>query len=319
MDLEPLNENEEILVFLHIAKTGGTTLGNIFSTLYPVSQQLSAHVGSTDSALGVWPHEPFGHAWSEFSAQRKSEIRHVAGHSLFGIHRVMDRPCRYVAMLRDPIDRVASSYYYIATQPGIPVHREIVNGSGIADYIRSRKGLDPHNYQTRILCGDEAHNANWTQVENVLAKPMTPAALDTAKQNLDKHFMVVGPMEEFDKVLILLKLRLAKPLHAFLYEKKNVNSDRPALGSLDAGTIQAIRAANPLDVALYDFVKTRFDRDCQPWEPLMDILLPAFQNLLVQYLKIRATPDQKIEEEILSRCAELDLMCNEYTEKWRAA
>lgn len=313
----PMEEHEEILVFLHIAKTGGTTLGNILGNIYPVSQQLSAHVGQTDSALGVWPHEPFRLAWSALSDQRKSEIRHVAGHSLFGIHRALDRPCRYVAMLRDPIDRVASSYYYIATQPGIPVYRDIVNGGGIEDYIRSRKGLDPHNYQTRILCGDEAYNATWAQVEHVLSQPMPLAALETAKQNLDHHFMVVGPVEEFDKVLMLLKIRLAKPLHKFLYEKKNVNSERPSLGSLNVQAIDAIRSANSLDMALYDFAKARFDRDCQPWAPLMEALLPEFQKLLIQYRYIQVKPDRKIESDILSRCVELDNLCNEHCKQGR--
>ena len=314
-NLQKPSQSEEILIFLHIAKTGGTTLGNILSSLYPVSQQLSAHVGPTDSALGVWPHEPFGRAWSELSEQRKDDIKHVAGHSLFGIHRVMDRPCRYVAMLRDPIDRVASSYYYIATQPGIPVHRDIVDGSGIEDYIRSKKGLDPHNYQTRILCGDEAYNANWAQVGQVLATPMPLEALETAKGNLDRHFLVVGPMEEFDKVLMLLKVRLGKPLQFFLYEKKNVNSDRPHLASLDPQTISSIKAANQFDLALYDAAKTRFALDCKPWEPLLEILLPAFQNLLVKYRSICTDSHQTLENEVFNRCAELDQICIDYTEE----
>lgn len=300
---------DDILIFLHIAKTGGTTLGNILSGLYPVSQQMSSHVGRTASALGVWPPDAFGQAWAALDPQRKTEIRHIAGHSLFGLHRVVDRPCRYVGMVRDPIDRVASSFYYIATQPGIPVYQNISQGLTLAGYIDSKLGLDPHNYQTRILSGDERYNATWDRVGEALDQSMPESALQVAKGNVSNYFSVLGPMEQFDKVLMLLKLKFGFPLRSLLYEQKNVNRERPRSGSLDGDTVEAIRRANALDIELYQFVLDRFAAECELHGEFLDDLVEKFQALLVPFRQLSAMPKEYGLEGVEIKCSELDRIC----------
>lgn len=299
----------DILIFLHVAKTGGTTLGSILAGLFPLSGQLSTHVGKTFSALGVWPADEFGRTWAALESTRKAEIKHLAGHSLFGVHRVVSRPCRYIGMVREPVDRVASSYYYISTQPSIPVYEQIAKGMSLSDYIDCKVGLDAHNYQTRILSGDERCNATWDQVGEVLSKPIPESVLQVAKENIAKHFAVLGPMEQFDRVLMLLKLKFSFPMRSLLYEKKNVNHGRPSRDRLDESTIEKIKCANTLDSDLYQFVVARFERECALFNGLVDLLVVEFQTLLVAYRHACKMSDKSGFEALDLECARLDAFC----------
>src|SRR6185295_5652521 len=179
-----------------------------------------ADPGESRSALGVWPTGAVAEAFGSLPADAKSRMRLVPGHFLFGIHRALGRPGRYITLLRHPVDRVVSSYYYILSQPGIPVREKLLaQNMSLADYVNSGLGLDPHNYQTRILAGLPEYDANWDETAGRIEVPR--AALDLAIRNVDEHFLLAGVSERFNEFVLVLKLLLGWPLERLLHTALN--------------------------------------------------------------------------------------------------
>lgn len=251
-----------ILVALHIAKTAGSTFAEIVSRQFRPEELFNANLAPSQSALGVFPVSAIQAKLAIFSETEKACIRCTGGHLMFGIHRLLPRPATYVTVLRDPVDRVISSYYYIRRTPTIPAHRVIVEqGLSLEDYVRSGLGLDPHNYQTRVLAGLDEYDATWSHTREATEKPMPRHVARIAIENLERHFAVVGLTEEFDAFLALCAARFGWPASSLISEPLNGTEGRPRVSDLPASTVQLIRECNALDAELYEYARGRFRRE----------------------------------------------------------
>jgi Sulfotransferase family len=108
-----LQMEPEALVFLHIPKTGGTTLNRIIEWQY--------------SPLSIFTIDPYGiRATSErfktFSEERRRRLRVVRGHLYYGIHEFLPQGRTYITMVREPVARVLSQYYFMLRRPLDPLH-----------------------------------------------------------------------------------------------------------------------------------------------------------------------------------------------------
>lgn len=214
---------------MHIPKTGGTTLSWIIQTLYQKSTLYSGQ-----NIL--------------FLKDKIEQSEALLGHFHFGIHRHFSKPSFYITMLRDPVDRIISEYYYIKKEPSI--------NSYISNLIKSNKmSLEeyvvydekffsrPKNKQTRYFCGGQ-----------------TPD-LELAKKNLSDHFLIVGITELFDESVSLMKHELGwKNLN---YLKRNVNNDKPLKNDFSTKTIDKIIENNTLDIELYQYSKDLLNKKLQ--------------------------------------------------------
>jgi hypothetical protein len=82
--------------------------------------------------------------------------------------------------------------------------------------------------------------------------------LDQAKQNIEDHFSVLGVAERFDETLELMRRQFH--WRRIDYQRQNVTRDRPGADSLEAKTIDAIRARNRFDVELHAFGAAFLDK-----------------------------------------------------------
>ena len=106
------------VIFLHIHKAAGTTLHRIIERQYPPDQ-----IWSFDERHDF-------EAFRALSEAQKEEIRMLRGHMIFGLHEFMPRPCIYVTLLRDPVERVLSFYNYIRRNPH-HYHSEMIVSQGL--------------------------------------------------------------------------------------------------------------------------------------------------------------------------------------------
>jgi hypothetical protein len=210
--------HEMLTVFLHIPKTGGTTLSEIFRREYK-DGELFDH----NTLYGK------GKKVDLLNEMEKNKIKAVAGHYFYGIHQHFSKPYNYFTLLRDPVDRVISSYYFLQDFAG---HERLKNMT-LEEFV-----VNEHR----------AHNLQSALISGIRRKP----DINKAKKNL-QSFSVVGVTEMFDDTLFLLKKEFNwKDIR---YTKQNITKKRLSKEEIPASVIDLIKEHNSLDIELYDFAK----------------------------------------------------------------
>lgn len=236
------NNQEKIVFYLHIPKTGGTTLSNIIKNEYN-----SDNIFSTVQSFII----NVASEYHNIEDERKNKLKLIKGHFSFGYHQLFDRPFTYITMLRSPVARVISDYHHIVNIPQHCLHNKVVSHKmSLEEYVSS--GIwNSDNLQTRFLSGKHAE-IDFGQCSR--------EHLELAKNNLDQYFSVVGLTERFDESLLLLQRKIGWSDDCFLYEKKRVNQAKQSKVILSEKTKKTVENFNLLDIELYEYAKAIFER-----------------------------------------------------------
>lgn len=214
------------VIFLHVPKASGTTLIKLLQRWCPRGEIYE--VGTKSRAEHM----------AELRA--RPDVRLILGHAVFGLHEALAAPARYITVLRDPVARVISHFHYAGRMPQHPLYERIRSGemnlAAVARHVA--------NLQTRYLGG-------------LLQGEPDERTLELAKENIVRHFDVVGLTERFDETVVLLHRAFGHKLRPFACE--NVGTRRSPVDSLSPDELRELRARHELDYALYDFVRARFD------------------------------------------------------------
>lgn len=273
----------DILIFFHIPKTGGTTMEG------PIERNFQGEVffcrgGPTKSALLVRTPDEIAAIYRRLSPQRRRAVRFVIGNHLsLDVAKLFDRPSKFFTIVRNPVDRVISSFYYLryeANQPAsagwLPIYRFLRNMT-LDQYLDSGIGLDPHNQQVRMLSGCSELDVPWnTDGRPIVVPPVDRRHLELAKRNIEEKFLIAAPLTQFASVVWYLKRLYGMPLHGCFYDKRRENSTRPALRSVSGATIRRLTEWNELDMELYEWVEARFAALLAPLQPQFDRQVTRF-------------------------------------------
>ena len=158
----------------------------------------------------------------------------------------------YITIVREPVSRIVSSYlyYHFSSKPHIqrilnPKHK---NESLETCVQLSHEGCTP-NLMTRYFCGQEISCGSGSM-----------EALEKAKRNIERHFKVVGLLENLKETYLLYKVLLPSYFRDLDEEKglslrKNKNERRM---ELPVSLQERIAEANRADMLLYEYIKARF-------------------------------------------------------------
>lgn len=229
------------VIFLHIPKAAGSTLHNILRRQYGKRETFHIDGGNVLKSVGEF---------QQLATAQRAEIKLLKGHMTFGLHDHFAEPVIYITMLRHPIDRIVSHYYYVLRTPSHYLHETLTSGKmSLLEYATSGISTELDNGQTRLLANDE--RTPFGQCSSGL--------LERARSNVKKHFRVVGLQERFNESLLLLQreLRWKWPI---VYRQANVTASRPPLESLPCKVLEAIAHHNALDLELYAWIGQRFDQ-----------------------------------------------------------
>lgn len=230
---------DPLILYLHIPKTGGISLSDYIYAHCRLPNQGPGDASDPLIKDGVF-FCPIGFVkppdleMPDYTRKMLSrpDLKAFVGHFWYGIHRLTDRDCKYITVLRNPVDRMVSLYYYLEANKHMSLENFVSQPS--------LKELD--NDQTRRIAGTDPAIGECNR-----------DTLEMAIENLNK-FAVVGVTEEMVNIERKLKAVFGWKDNTISMGFKNTGHNKPKAQSLTEAERSAILKANTYDIELYQYV-----------------------------------------------------------------
>ncbi len=141
----------------------------------------------------------------------------------------VNRELKYITMLRDPVDRMISLYYYTTRGRHKDTFEQFV------DHPPPSYPFRHANSQTLMLTGDGTTN------------------IDLAKKNVKEKFLIVGIMELYNDSWRLMKENLGWKNNKYTLANK---SNHPTRDDIPKHVLHKIKVYNEKDIQLYEYAKS---------------------------------------------------------------
>jgi hypothetical protein len=211
-----------VIVFIHINKTGGSTLR------YLLRSAFGTRHCDVEPWHGSWSDPPFSAEDLQRVRKLYPRLESIAGHRVTGYVDLKEPGTHfeYVTVIRDPMKACASRFQYnvdYRKKVDLVFEEWIQN-----DWVR--------NYQTKRIAGE--------------------ADLQTAIEVIERKDIFVGLTDRFDESMVLFR-GLRAPRLDISHRRVNVAADNTLTQRLlsDERTRAMIEAANLVDLELYEFVR----------------------------------------------------------------
>ncbi|WKN33491.1 sulfotransferase family 2 domain-containing protein [Porifericola rhodea] len=223
------------IIFMHIPKNGGSSFRPILLRHFrPESTFTVQLIGNDKLNIDKFVNMP---------QHERDQIHCLLGHTNYGLHEYMNGKTDYIAFLRKPVDRIISFYYYVLSLPEHRLYDTITkNNMSLYDFVLNINQGDVNNGQIRYISG-------------IRDKP--ELMLERALENIEKHFPVVGFLEQYDKSLVLLKHHYQ--FHLPYYRVRNKTKKRKTSEEISKETIELIQEMNKEETLLYHEMEKRFN------------------------------------------------------------
>ncbi len=231
------------LFFLHIPKAGGSTLHNILEKSYKGKSILTlkpdiVHPNGNTSLRYL---NMVQKKIQQIDPDELNKYHLIKGHFYFGIHNKINSSYKYITIIRNPIERIISLYYFIKRRKNNAFYN-LTNQISLYDFVKGN--FEINNLQTKMLVGEKFHSFDENSLINI------------AQNNINNHFHLVGITERLDEFLILLNKELGIKL--ITYRIQNKSQNKPSIIDIDKRTKNLILKKNEIDYELYNYVKEKF-------------------------------------------------------------
>ncbi|MEL6151481.1 MAG: sulfotransferase family 2 domain-containing protein [Chloroflexota bacterium] len=225
-----MTDHRPDLIFLHMPKSGGTTMLHLISWNYTNPfivnhyDQIPPFVAQPDD--------------------EKQKVNAIGGQIHFGIHEYMPQTMTYITLLRNPAERLLSIYYYTMDR------RRLENLPDPDSTVEEFMEQEPFQaeMQLRLLLGGPT-------MDETLHSPLPVDALAQAQQRIEQHFTVAGVMDYYDESLVMMQRRLG--WSRAYYAKRNINTTRPKGRDVPEATRQLAERLTETETELYEWIKRR--------------------------------------------------------------
>jgi hypothetical protein len=227
---------EEVYLFNHIPKCAGVSYHALFNMIFGSDEV-------THISLNL-------ETEYKIDAETYRRWRVVIGH--FGVrwNPILGPESRWLTALRDPVDRVVSTYFFwrhdAPRSPEIP-YLNLAQTLSLDEFVQS----------DHYLVGQGISNAQtWQLADDFRVRYRSVSeqdALEVAKANLSR-FDFIGLYESFPQSAARLCDYLGVPVPPQL-PHENETSNRWNVDELSPATVDLIKARNEADLALYEYAK----------------------------------------------------------------
>lgn len=226
------NDFRRKVIFDHLPKCGGTSLSTYLGVQYPISKTFSIDGGNPQGAVEKFKLMP---------QEKRFEYDLVMGHLANELFEFSHPESIKITVLRNPVDRIVSHYYYAKEDRNHYLHNKI-----------SESNISLEEYVTLNL-SDELRNWYVTHfsslsIENAEADP--EEAINIAVSNLISQYDLIGFLEDLLSFTKKLEV-VANYKNQFTGIRTNVTRNRPALNEVSEIAREAVAQVNFLDVAFY--------------------------------------------------------------------
>jgi glycosyltransferase involved in cell wall biosynthesis len=262
------------LAVVHIPRAAGSVLRKRLSAEYPGP---GTFIASGSEILGIYEQNP--DVLARVSERARMAQVWFARFS-YGVGRLLQHPCVYLTVLRDPVERVISHYRYITSASNSPLFGSILSELPLEDMVR--KGVICSNLMTKKLLGgapEEARMIDIMQSERayglpfvgfkfppgiwagrddaLLAAPDLPPDADFA--DLDRAFDVIAKEFGFVGLREALKLHTERLAETLGWDRSGPVPEIHVSGNSSTfevtdGMRKTIEEYNQLDRRLYDSI-----------------------------------------------------------------
>ncbi len=221
------------LIFDHLPKCGGSSLNGYLARNYAPEHRYILNGGRQLTEV---------EAFREMPLSRRHSYRLMLGHHADQLIPLADPRSLKVTILREPVDRIVSHYYYARKTPEHYLYAQIHDEElSLEAYVSRKLSPELSNWYTAHFSGCSA--------EEVDAKP--EEALQQALNNLHHDYDLVGFLQDYDRFIQQLRKMARLRLPYETQPRRNVNAEKPRLGEVPESTLELIRESNALDIRLY--------------------------------------------------------------------
>lgn len=227
-------ERPKKLLFNHLPKCGGTSLGYFIQNHYAANRTFMIR-------------NPLHESIKKFKSFSESEKNHydlIIGHISHFLINDVSKDMIKTTVLREPIDRILSHYFYAKNEPSHYLNA-LINSENLslADYVQHKDVHEVRNYYTN----------HFSKLELTDRFSSDEDAYKQAMINIEEYD-VVGTLENFD-----IYTKSLQELVGFKsnYEKRDLYKTpiRKAVDEIDEKTLDIIKKHNQFDIEFYNHIK----------------------------------------------------------------